>query len=330
MEQDIYDVVVVGGGPAALTAAMFTARRGLRTVAVAKDLGGQLALTAWIENYPGVDRAGGHDLSTRMRVQAERDGAVLAFDEAVGMERHEGNTWILQLASGTTMQSRVIILSFGLTPNDLGATGEEMLRGKGMYYCQPVDAPRQDGKRVAVIGGGSAAAEAALELSRVAERVYCVHRREALRAEQQLIDRLSACKNVEMMMPYVVDTVRGGGAVESMALKPADPETGDAVGTDLRDVDIDSVFVAIGHRTATTWLDGVVDRNTRGEIIVDRDCRTNVGGVFAAGDVTDITYKQAVISAGEGAKAGLQAFKYLQDEDGKPAIMIDWDARGKS
>lgn len=320
-----YDVVVIGAGPAGFAAAMFAARRGLRTVIVSKDVGGQLALTDWIENYPGVDRAGGRELCNRFLTQAQRDGAEFQLGEVTNIApppdgRASERGWVVRTAEGNELTARTIILAFGLTPNDIGCTGEGPLKGKGVYYAAVSDAPRQEGKAVAVIGGGNSAVTAALELAPKAQHVFLVHRRTAFRAEKVLLERIGEHANIEVVAPYAVAELRGDAHVEAVALAHA--ETGST-----REVSVDAVFVQIGYSAKTKWLDGVIALNDKREVIIDRDCRTSAAGIFAAGDLTDITYKQTAISVGEGVKAALQAFKYLQEQRGKPAVMFDWDIK---
>lgn len=320
MADAMYDVVVVGAGPAGFSAAMFTARRGLKTILVSKDVGGQLALTDIIENYPGIDRIGGRELVDRMRGQAKRDGAEFVLGEVTGIERESDAPprYVVRLAEGAPFHTKTIILSFGLTPNDLGCTGEQRLKGKGLYYSAVADAPKQTGKRIAVVGGGDAAITAVLELAPRVERVILVHRRPEFRAERVLLDRLRAFENVEVLTPYTVAEVKGEEHVAALGLAHA--ESGEA-----REIAVDAVFVQIGFSSKAKWLEGIVPLNAKREVIIDRDCATTVPGIFAAGDLTDITYKQAVVTAGEGVKAALQAFKYLQTAAGKPAVMFDWD-----
>lgn len=341
MDAPQYDVVIVGAGPAGLAAAMFTARRGLKTVLVSKDLGGQLALTDFLENYPGIDRIGGRELVDRMLAQVKRDGAEFRFGEAMGIEQHnvaedfspprgglkaattaQASIYAVRTAEGDELATHTIILAFGLTPNDLGCEGEQRLNGKGVYYSAVADAPKQDGKTIAIVGGGNSAVTAALELAPRAAKVLLVHRRAEFRAERALLDRLGEHANIETMTPYTVAELKGDEHVRAMVLAHA--ETGDT-----KEVAVDSVFVQIGFSAKTKWLEGIVPLNAKREVVIDRDCATSVPGIFAAGDLTDITYKQAVVTAGEGVKAALQAFKHLQTASGKPAIMIDWDVRGK-
>ncbi|MDO8599779.1 MAG: FAD-dependent oxidoreductase, partial [bacterium] len=200
--------------------------------------------------------------------------------------------------------------------------GEQRLKGKGVYYSAVADAPRQDGKTIAIVGGGNSAVTAALELVPRAAKVLLVHRRTEFRAERTLLDRLGEHANIEIVAPYTVAELKGDDHVRTMILAHA--ETGNT-----REISVDSVFVQIGFSAKTKWLEGIVPLNDRREVVITRDCATSVPGIFAAGDLTDITYKQAVVTAGEGVKAALQVFKYLQTAAGKPAVMIDWDARGK-
>ncbi|MDP3771231.1 MAG: FAD-dependent oxidoreductase [bacterium] len=343
MADVLYDVIVIGAGPAGLAAAMFTARRGLKTAIVSKDLGGQLALTEWIENYPGVDRLGGRELCERFLAQVKRDGAEFRFGEAVAIEpstpgvsqisnlKSPMKGWVVRTAEGEELTTRTVILAFGLTPNDLGCEGEGRLKGKGVYYSAVNDAPKQDGEIVAVVGGGNSAVTAVLELAPRATKVLLIHRRAELRAEKPLLERLHQLTNVEIRTPFAVASLDGGDWVERMTLLPTDPTTGTPIIDNFQTPDskfqipVNSVFVQIGFSAKTKWLEGVVQLNERREVVVDRDCRTSVPGIFAAGDLTDIAYKQAAISTGEGVKAALQTFKYLQGIAGRPAVMFDWD-----
>ncbi|MBI4433285.1 FAD-dependent oxidoreductase [Candidatus Uhrbacteria bacterium] len=314
----MHDVLVIGAGPSGLAAAMFTARRGLRTCLFSKDIGGQAALTDTIENYPGIASVGGRSLVDTMLAQAIRDGAELQFGEAASIVPHT-STYLVRTVEGAEIPARTIILAFGLTPNDLGCVGEVHLKGRGLYYSAVADAPLQDGKTVIVVGGGNSAVTAALELAPRAARVYLIHRREEFRAERVLLDRLKELPNVECSTSCTIAEVRGDAHVREVVLQRADsiPQI----------LSVDSIFVQIGYSAKTNWLEGVVARNARREVMIDRDCQTNAPGIFAAGDITDISYKQAVISAGEGVKAALQAFKYLQMQAGRPAIMFDWEVK---
>jgi len=335
MTNSVHDVVVVGAGPAGLAAAMFAARRGWGTALVAKDLGGQLALTDCIENYPGVDRLSGRELAERMLAQAKRDGAEFRFGEVInispppdggGSERG----WVVRLAEGDLVITKTIILAFGLTPNDIGCEGEARFMGKGVYYSAVSDAPRLDGKTVAVVGGGNSAVTAALDLAPTAANVYLIHRRAEFRAEKALLERMHQTPNIEVLAPYAIAELRGEDRVKEVVLVEGErPVPAGASGEgEGRTLAVDAVFVRIGYSAKTKWLEGVVPLNDRGEVVIDRDCATSVPGVFAAGDLTDIVYKQAAISAGEGVKAALQASKYLAAAAGTSMVMIDWDAKG--
>lgn len=338
MAEALYDVVIVGAGPAGLAAALFAARRGLRVCVVTMDIGGQLALTDWIENYPGLLGATGRALVDQMLEQAKRDGAEVQMGEVerisqISNLKSQIAEWGLTLAEGDTLTTRTVILAFGLTPTPLGAEGEEALRGKGVYYAAVDDAPRQDGKVIAVVGGGDSAVTAALALAPRAAAVHLIHRRDILRAEQALQDRLAEHPNITLHLRRTVAEIRGTEHVESILLSPTDPETGSIrsdVNGHMAIVPLDSLFIQIGFQAKTKWLAGVVDLNDKNEVVTTRDCETSAPGIFAAGDLTNIAYKQAVVSAGEGTKAALQAFKYLQQQRGKPAVMLDWDVRDPS
>lgn len=322
-----YDVVVVGAGPAGLAAAMFAARRGLQTVIVSKDLGGQLALTEEIENYPGIDRIGGRALVERMLTQAKRDGANWWIGEVTAITRADDG-FDVALRQDVSLRTKTVILAFGLTPNDLGADGEQEFYGKGVYYSAVDDAPQQRGKRVAVIGGGNTALTAVLALAPRAASVTLIHRRGTFSAERPLQDALAEHANIAVITARQVIELRGRNVVEEIVLAPTDPVSGKVVDGPTRSLAVDAVFVQIGYHAQTKWLQSIVELNARNEVVATRDCETSTPGIFAAGDLADISYKQAAVSVGEGVKAALQAFKYLQTQRGKPAVMLDWDVRG--
>jgi len=306
-----YDVVIVGGGPAGLTAAIYTSRRALKTLVITKDVGGQLTLTNDIENYPGFESIGGQELSQKFHDQAGKFGAEYKYTEATAIKKIEGG-FELHTAANEVVTAKVIILAFGLTPRNLDVPGEKELTGRGVTYCATCDGPLYKGKTVAVIGGGNSALDAAEFLSKICTKVYLVHRRDAFRGEQVLIDKVLAEKNIEVIYNAATKEVKGNNKVESVVLD---------IGGDEKIVPVEGIFVEIGHVAKTDWLEDIVTLTPRREIIINRDNETSTPGIFAAGDITDISYKQAVISAGEGSKAALQAYKFIQGD--KP-VVPDW------
>jgi thioredoxin reductase (NADPH) len=307
-----YDLIVVGGGAAGLTAAMYAARRALKTLIITKDLGGQAATTPWIENYPGIDCTDGLELMVKFRSQAEKYGAELVTTEAKGIDCLEGGAFGVRTPQ-EVLEAGAVILAFGLTPRDLGVPGEERLKGRGVSYCVTCDGPLFKGKRVAVVGGGNAALDAANFLAQLASEVHLIHEREKLRGSEALAAAVLADERITKHLGVRVREITGEQVVTGLVL-------GDAAS---RPLALDGVFIELGHVAQTSWLKGVVDLDPKGQVVVTRACRTSRPGIFAAGDLADIDYKQVVISAGEGAKAALEAYRYLRHGEGK-SIVPDW------
>lgn len=302
MAENIYDVIIVGAGPSGLAAAIYTTRRSLKTLLLSKDLGGQAAMTDNIENYPGFEKTGGLELMQKFQAQAMKFGTEFLFEEVEALNK-EGEIFSLTTSKGRTVQARVVILAFGLTPKNLNVPGEKQLIGRGVAYCATCDGPLYKGKDVVVVGGGNSALDAAEFMSKIANKVYLLHRRDIFRGEQILINKVTSTANIEIIYNAESKEVKGEQKVEALVYEQE--------GT-LKELKVDGVFVEIGHMAKTDWTAELVDLTERKEIKISRDCETKTPGLFAAGDITDISYKQAVISAGEGAKAGLQAYKFLQ------------------
>ncbi len=302
MTDNKYDLVVVGGGPAGLTAAIYAARRALKTLIVSMDVGGQMALTNSIENYPGYEEIDGPTLGQKMLTQAEKSGAELVLSEVVGVEKKDDN-FVLQLADGKQLETKAIIMAFGLTPRNLDVPGEKELAGRGVAYCATCDGPLYKGKTVVVVGGGNSAMDAAEYLSKIVAKVYLLVRQPKLKGEDVLIQRVSRDPKVEIIFEAVTKEIKGSAKVESLVYESKNES---------KEIKVDGVFVEIGHIAKTDWVKDLLDLTELHEIRINADCETNVPGIFAAGDISQIAYKQVVISAGEGAKAALQAYKYLQ------------------
>ncbi|MFA4872018.1 MAG: FAD-dependent oxidoreductase [Patescibacteria group bacterium] len=313
-----YDVIIVGGGPAGLTASIYASRRNLKTLVIAKGLGGQMAMTNEIENYPGLDLISGADLAQKMQKQAEKWETKFDYNEVVAINKVDQG--FIVKTNKDDFEARAVILAFGLTPRDLGVPGEEKLKGRGVAYCATCDGPFYKNKIVGVVGGGNAALESAIYLSGIAKKAYLIYFSPKFNAEGYLVAKAKAIKNIEFLCCAQVKEIKGDKKVESVILADIDGQTKSA------EIKLDGLFIEIGYQAKTGWLKGFVDLNERGEIMVNRDGETSVPGVFAAGDCADSRYKQIVISAGEGAKTALQAYKYIVATSGG-RLLPDW---GKS
>ena len=299
----LYDVAIVGGGPAGLAAAMYAARKNLSTIVVALDIGGQLATTRDVANYPGYELITGPDLVQKLFAQAsQHDIAQLIGEQVVGV-RVDGRSKVLELESRREVAARTVIIASGVQKHHLRIPGEKELAGRGVVYCSTCDGPLFKGLDIAVVGGGNAALEAALEMDGVARTVHLVARR-GLAGDAVLEDKVTAASGVRVLAHHEPVEIHGGDAVEAVTL--LDRETGTTA-----KLAVQGVFVEIGLVPNTGFALDLVDTNDRGEIIVDSRGRTGVRGVFAAGDCTDAHDKQIVIAVGEGAKAALAAFEYL-------------------
>ncbi len=299
----VYDVAIVGGGPAGLTAAMYAARKNLSTILIAGDIGGQLGTTRDVANYPGCGLILGPDLVQRLFAQAKGYGITDLIGERVASVRMEGRARILELESSREVSALTVIIATGVQKRRLQIPGEKELSGIGVFYCSTCDGPLFQGRDVIVIGGGNAALQAALELDSIARDVTLVAL-EGLTGDGILQDKANASPGVRVLPHHKAQAIHGTNAVDGVSV--IDVETGEE-----HLLHADGVFVEIGYLPNTGFAIDLVDTNEAGEIIVDRRCRTGVRGVFAAGDCTDVHEKQIVVSVGEGAKAALSAFEYL-------------------
>ncbi|MGI6495999.1 MAG: thioredoxin-disulfide reductase [Kiritimatiellia bacterium] len=299
-------IVIVGGGPAGLTAAIYAARARLSPVVVEGMLpGGQIAQATDIENYPGfVNPRAGADLVADMRAQAGRLGARFLADEVASCELRAPEH-LLHLAFGGDLATRTLIVATGASARYLGLPSETPLIGRGISACATCDGAFYQGQRVAVIGGGDTAMGDALHLSRIASHVTIVHRRDAFRASKIMADRVLATGNIDVAWNSVVESFADPGKGEVTSIRLRDTRSGA-----LRDLPVQGVFMAIGNTPNTAFLGGQLALDSQGYIVTDR-FRTSVEGVFAAGDVQDPHYRQVVVAAGAGCAAALEAERYL-------------------
>jgi alkyl hydroperoxide reductase subunit F len=299
----LYDVAIVGGGPAGLAAAMYATRKNLSTIVVAMDIGGQLGTTRDIANYPGYELITGPDLVQKFFAQASQYGIEQLIGEQVVGVRIDGRSKVLELESSREVAARALVIASGVQKRHMQIPGEKELAGRGVVYCSTCDGPLFKGLDIAVVGGGNSALEAALEMDGIAHRVYLMAR-SGLAGDQVLEGKIATASGVEVLAHHEPVEIHGADAVEGLTV--LDRETGSTA-----KLAVQGVFVEIGLFPNTGFALDLVDTNERGEIVVDSHCRTGVRGVFAAGDCTDTHDKQIVISVGEGAKAALAAFRYL-------------------
>ena len=297
----MYDLIILGAGPAGLTAGIYAARGGLNAVIVeSKAVGGQAALTAEIENYPGFASVSGYELVSLMQAQCEALGVSFVFDAPVALAL-EGDVKRVDTAYSGTLEARAVILATGALPRTLGIERESELMGGGVSYCATCDGAFFRGKPVAVVGGGNTAVEDALYLEKFASEVYLIHRRDALRADAILADRVKN-SGVRIVWDSVVTALDGDKKLQSVTLKNV--KSGDT-----SSLAVNGLFVAVGQKPATEGLTGV--ELDGGYIVTDSEMRTSLPGVFAAGDVRKKTLRQVVTAAADGAVAAESAIKFL-------------------
>jgi len=299
------DILVIGGGPAGLTAAIYGARAQLKTLVVERlVLGGQLATTELVENYPGFpEPITGPEIIERMEKQARNWGAEIVYDTIASL-RSEGD---LRYAVGEaeTYEAKAIVVATGSTPRKLGIPGENELTARGICYCATCDGPLFRGKTVAVAGGGNTACQEGFYLTRFVQKLYLIHRRDQLRAEKVLQERVLRSPKVEPIWNSVVIRANGRERLQSLTIKNV--KTNEE--SELR---LDGLFVFIGTQPNSDFLRGFVELNPQGYVIADADKRTSVEGVFVAGDVADWKYQQAVSAAGDGCMAAMAARRYIE------------------
>ncbi|MFQ5941293.1 MAG: thioredoxin-disulfide reductase [Nitrososphaerales archaeon] len=300
-----YDVIILGSGPAGLTAAVYTARAKLQTLVLSGNLpGGQLMTTSDVENYPGFPHGiFGPELMMNMRQQAERFEAIVMDDIATEVDfQHEP---FRILTTDKEFDTDAVVVATGASPRKLGLKSEEMFGGKGVSYCATCDGPFFKGENLVVVGGGDSAVEEATFLTKFAESVQVVHRRDKLRASRILQERAFGNPKIKFLWNTVVADISGDRKVHAVTLQ-------DINSNETRKIDVGGVFIAIGHDPNTQVFKGQLDMDEAGYLRVQNHTHTNVEGVFAAGDVHDHRYRQAVTAAGFGCMAAMDVEKYLQ------------------
>ena len=300
----MYDLIIVGGGPAGMTAAVYAARKRLKALLLSKDLGGQGLWTTGVENYMGYQYIEGPELMQKFEEQVTQFPLDQKMgQEAVALSRIDAG-FEVRTEHGDTYQARAVIIATGKRPRQLNVPGEERLKGRGVTYCAICDGPIFAGEKVAVIGGGNSALEAADDMVKIAHHVYLVSLT-PLTGDQILIDKVKDASNLAVFLEHEVLNIEGSNRVEGITIR--DLKTGGE-----KKLEAGGIFVEIGLIPNSGIVRGVTKLSKAGEIEVNPACETGIPGLFAAGDVTDVPEKQIVVAAGEGAKAALAAHRYLQ------------------
>jgi len=309
-EQNIVrDLIIIGAGPAGLTAALYAGRRSLSTLVITKDIGGQAALTNEIENWPGIESIDGPTLMNNFHKHAEKFGAEFKFQEVVSISQDEKSKNYTVKTASEEFQSHAVILAFGLEHRKLEVPGEKEFYGKGITYCATCDGPFFKGKEVCVVGGGNSALDAIDYMSKIATKVHAYVRGEKFKGEDIMIKSISQLENVEVHFNTSITAVKGEQFVQKVEL--INNKTKETSAQELQ-----GVFVEIGYVANTKLYEDLVDMTQQGAIKVDDLAQTSRPGFFAAGDITTLPYKQIVTSGGQGCAAALTAYTYIQKKKG--------------
>lgn len=304
----MYDLAILGAGPGGLTAAVYAARKELSVVMIAREIGGQTTLTADIENYMGFEMISGAELSAKFHEQVAKFPVDLKIGQIVTKIEAVGDHFRMETDGNETVEARAVVISTGKRSRPLGIESEQRLRGRGVSYCSICDGPLYKGLRVAVIGGGNSAVTSVLDLMAVASHITVVNIADDWQADPILIHRAQQSDKVDWVLGHRLVDILGGEEVTGIAITSRD-------GGETREIPVEGVFVEVGLIPNTGFLQGFVDLNERGEVIVDCRTRTSRPGVYAAGDVTSAPDKQIIVAAGEGAKAALVAYEFLMGID---------------
>jgi thioredoxin-disulfide reductase len=325
----IYDVIIIGAGPAGLAAGMYASRRVLKTLIVSKSLGGQVVANHHVENYPGFSKIPGMKLIQKMEKQVQRLGVKIVFEEVLSVKEHK-DMFKVKIPD-KEFETKTVIFAFGKTPRSLNVPGEKNFEGRGVSYCATCDGPLYKKKVVAVIGGGNSALDAASYLSKLANKVYLIHRRDEFRGFESSVERLKEKKNVEFVLSCNAVEFKGTDYLHSVVVKNCQTN-------ERREIKVDGAFIEIGSDIETKLIKDLVKLDENNHIIIDNRCQAFYPnnnkvrpGIFAAGDVANTPFKQIVVAAGEGAKAALQAYGYIHGEHPvhAGAVAADWGSEKK-
>lgn len=299
----MYDLLIIGAGPAGLTAAVYAARKKISTLVVSENIGGQAALSSNIENYPGFQFITGAELVEKLEKHAKELGIGITLGERV-LEIKEIDGGFDVLTNDGTHRAKALIIASGKVPRKLGIPGEDKYLGKGVTYCTTCDGPLFAGKKVCIIGGGNPALGAAIQMVKIAAWVYLVNMNPELRGDSVMRERARKTSNITIMNDSETLEIIGDAFVEGVKVRNKTTK-------EEKIIDVDGIFVEIGSMPSTDFLKGMVELNELGEVVIDKRNRTSKEGIFAAGDVTDVIGKQIIIAAGKGSKALIGVNEYL-------------------
>jgi len=309
-----FEIVIVGAGPAGLSAGMYVARQNVSCLVISKDLGGQMNLIPKLENYPGTIMSSGPILAKTLETQYLSFKGEIVYDTVEKIDESEDGFKIKTTRS--EYKAKAIVLAPGKVPNMLGVENESEYFNKGVHYCTKCDAPFYQGRTTASVGVGSYLVESGLLLSRMASKMYLILKGSKLAGDKDLVATLENNKNIEIITQSSVKSISGDSALQQITLV-------DSSGTE-KVLDVDALFIELGSKINLDYVKHLVKINTKGEIEIESGGMTSHPAIFAAGDATTIPYKQIIVACGDGSNAGLSAFNYLEKLKGKPGIRADW------
>lgn len=302
----MYDLIIIGAGPAGFSAAIYAARREMKVLMISREIGGQVAWASEIENYPGIPHIGAFDLIAKMQAQIKSLGVEIKNTEVIGLEKRGEKDFVVKTAR-EEFSGKTVVLCLGLTPRKLGIPSEDAFAGKGVSYCANCDGPLYKGKIIGVVGGGNAALDAAEVLSKIGSQVYLFMRSNKFRAFDKLVEEVKNRPNIKIFQNTEVREILGDGKMEKLLVE--NNQTGER-----QELPADALFIEIGREAKTEMPRCLIDRDEYGHIEVDLKCQTKTPGLFAAGDTTALSeFKQITVAVGQGTIAALAAYQYLQD-----------------
>ena len=309
-----FEIIIVGAGPAGLSAGIYVARQNVSCLVISKDLGGQMNLIPRLENYPGAIMSSGPILAKTLETQYLSFKGEIVYDSVEKIDESEGGFKIKTTRS--EYKAKAIVLAPGKVPNMLGLENESQYFNKGIHYCTKCDAPFYQGRTTASVGVGSYLLESGLLLSRMASKMYLILRGSKLAGDKDLVAAVENNKNIEIVTQSSVKAISGNSVLQHITIV-------DSSGAE-KILDVDALFIEMGSKINLDYVKHLVKINTKGEIEIESGGMTSHPAIFAAGDATTIPYKQIIVACGDGSNAGLSAFNYLEKLKGKPGVRADW------
>jgi thioredoxin reductase (NADPH) len=312
--QKEFEIVIIGGGPAGLSAGIYVARQNVSCLLISKDLGGQMNLIPKLENYPGTIMSSGPILAKTLETQYLTFKGEMVYDTVESID--ETNEGLKIKTNRSEYSAKAIVLATGKVPNMLGVENESKFYNKGIHYCTKCDAPFYQGKITASIGVGAYLLESGVLLSRLASKIYLIFKGGKLGGDKELIAAIENNKNIELIPQSSVKSISGNGVLQQVTVV-------DSSGVE-KTLDVDGLFIEMGSKINLDFVKHLVKINTRGEIEIESGGATSHPAIFAAGDATTIPYKQIIVACGDGSNAGLSAFNYVEKLKGRPGVRADW------